>query len=223
MNGFSSDHKKPEKPKKAEDILNSNLIETIDDDIVAINDDADSHKKSNDSYEDDSVISKDKYDKMKQASKQEPQSKTTQPEPITNNNKPTPLATNETSENYQPKILKYQTQSFEKKDCFLRILFPNGDRLDFTTNGESLLKELVVYLINQGYDTKQYELIERLMPNFNAQNSIATTSASAAQQQEPISILNITQQSRNLFNSDLKLTFKQLKLFPRVFLLLQES
>ena len=68
------------------------------------------------------------------------------------------------------------------------------------------------------------------MPNFLAQksstmNSVATTSANAAAlaaEKEPPSILSITQQSRNLFNTTFDLTFKQLNLFPRVFLLLQE-
>jgi hypothetical protein len=82
-----------------------------------------------------------------------------------------------------------------------------------------LIKELADYLIKDGFNTKQFELIERLMPNFMEQNSTATTSADANQ---PPSILSITQQSRNLFNTSFDLTFKQLNLFPRVFLLLQE-
>lgn len=44
------------------------------------------------------------------------------------------------TEHHQPQIIKYQTQIYDKKDCFLRILYPNGDRLDFTTNGDSNLK-----------------------------------------------------------------------------------
>ncbi len=81
------------------------------------------------------------------------------------------------------------------------------------------------YLIGQGFNTKNYELIERLMPNFgsNSQVTVATTSANANTHDNSQSILNITEQSRNLFKSDPNQTFKQLKLFPRVFLLLQES
>jgi len=240
VNGFSSQHKKQEKPKRANDIHNSNLIETIDDslidnDIYAVENTANDDNKQNDSYEDDSVISKEKYDKMKHASKlstNEPiainSDKTSLPT-LAVNHANTSISTKDTSENHQPIIIKHKTQIYDKTDCFLRILYPNGDRLDFATNGESNLKELHDYLISQGFSPKQYELIERLMPNFGstpqAASVVATTSANASDNKhaDTPSILSITQQSRNLFNSDLNSTFKQLKLFPRVFLLLQES
>ena len=86
-------------------------------------------------YEDDSVISKDKYDKMK-AVKTDAQIETNNKEKTVNSS----VTLNKPSENHQMQILKYQTESFDKKDCFLRILYPNGDRLDFTTNGDSNLK-----------------------------------------------------------------------------------
>lgn len=96
-----------------------------------------------------------------------------------------------------PKIIKYETQTNDKKDCTLRIMCPNGDRIDFLANGDTLFKLLVEYLHTQGYRSTKYELIERLLPN----------------EQKP---------SRNLLNINLKQTFKQLNLYPRVFLLLQE-
>ena len=63
------------------------------------------------------------------------------------------------------------------------------------------------YLVNDGFKLKGFELIERLMPNMIQKSGDESS----------------TNQSRNLFNSDTNLTFKQLNLFPRVFLLLQES
>ncbi len=59
---------------------------------------------------------------------------------------------------------------------------------------------LITYLNKEGYSSKKYELIERILgPQIKEQNS------------------------RNLFNLNQKSTFKDLNLYPRVFLLLQES
>ncbi|CAF0951978.1 unnamed protein product [Brachionus calyciflorus] len=122
---------------------------------------------------------------------------------------------------HQPQMLRYEAPCTEKRDCVIRILYPNGDRLDYCTNGESKFKDLAEYLKNQGYNKKTHELIERLMPNIKPVeiNSSQTTKIS-----NDLSNLNITNQSRNLFNleNDQKVTFKDLNLFPRVFLLLQE-
>ncbi len=69
-----------------------------------------------------------------------------------------------------------------------------------------------------------HELIERLMPTFLSSNPKPSTfSSSTCETGETISILDITEQSRNLFHKDPNLTFKELKLYPRVALLLQEA
>jgi hypothetical protein len=63
-------------------------------------------------------------------------------------------------------------------------------------------------MTSTGYKKSTHELIERLMPNL------------------PPSIQNdnlITNQSRNIFDSDSNLTLKELKLYPRICLLVQES
>jgi len=60
------------------------------------------------------------------------------------------------------------------------------------------------------------------MPTFISSNPKPSTSASS-ENGETVSILDITEQSRNLFHKDPNLTFKQLKLYPRVALLLQEA
>ena len=60
------------------------------------------------------------------------------------------------------------------------------------------------------------------MPNVANKNT-ATTSADSTHINNNTNDTDITNQSRNLFNSDHNLTFKQLKLYPRVFLLLQET
>jgi hypothetical protein len=88
-------------------------------------------------------------------------------------------------------------------------LFPNGDRLDYCTNGDSKLKQLLDYLTSTGYKKSTHDLIERLMPNLPS---------SAIQNDN-----QITNQSRNLFESDSNLTLKELKLYPRICLLVQES
>jgi len=41
--------------------------------------------------------------------------------------------------NHIPQQLRYETES-GKKDCCLRIMMPNGDRLDFLTDGEGKIK-----------------------------------------------------------------------------------
>lgn len=99
-----------------------------------------------------------------------------------------------------------------KPDCSLRVSYPNGDRLDFSTNGNCKIKYLTEYLIKDGFRLDTHELIERLMPTFMK-----------SKPQEEGSILDITEQSRNLFHKDPNMTFKQLNLYPRVALLLQET
>ena len=77
-----------------------------------------------------------------------------------------------------------------------------------------ILKVLLDYLTKEGFTKEVHELIERLMPNMalNKNNSTVNTNDT-----------EVTNQSRNLFKSDQSRTFKQLSLYPRVFLLLQES
>lgn len=137
----------------------------------------------------------------------------------------------ETKEPYEPKMLRYETPDTQSRDCVLRILYPNGDRLDYCTNGNSKFKDLVEYLNKQKYKKQSHELIERLMPNITAAVCSGDVKASTSKQKEnlntslssDLSNLIITNQSRNLFNLDNQnLTFKDLNLFPRVFLLLQE-
>jgi hypothetical protein len=93
------------------------------------------------------------------------------------------------------------------------VSYPNGDRLDFSTNGNCKIKYLTDYLIKEGFRLDTHELIERLMPTFMRPKQDGP---------EGGSILDITEQSRNLFHKDPNLTFKQLNLYPRVALLLQE-
>lgn len=126
-------------------------------------------------------------------------------------------------ENYQPKILNYETSDSNKKDCFIRILYPNGDRLDFGTSGECKFKELIDYLKNQGFRYKSHELIERLMPTIKSSEPCEPSSSQTSNLSKGLSNLIITNQSRNLFSFENEdKTFKELNLFPRVFLLLQE-
>lgn len=212
---------------KAKDLLSSNDILEFESD-----DDDDNIKDMNDSYEDEAVISKDKYDRQKQdinsivkpgnnIEKVEQTNKALNEEKLVNSNNINIPAPTETKP-HVPKIFKYTTPENDKKDCALRISYPNGDRLDFSTNGDSKLKYLIEYLIKDGFRLDTHELIERLMPNFLTANK-PTTSSSSDTSNEVGSILDITEQSRNLFHKDPNLTFKQLKLYPRVALLLQEA
>lgn len=78
----------------------------------------------NDSYEDESVISKDKYDKMKQASKlasnqESTDSKTSEKTSLPQSTTAQITPSINTSENHQPIIIKYQTQIFDKKGIYL--------------------------------------------------------------------------------------------------------
>ena len=138
LNGFEK--KSNEKPKKANEVLNSvnDLFDAEEDDDIyeTDKDDNKNSKKLDDSYEDDTVISKEKYDKKRHVSQS---SEITKPdnkvEPIVNHSKN--LESPAAPTLYQPKIIKYETPDSNKKDCFLRILYPNGDRLDFSTNGNS--------------------------------------------------------------------------------------
>lgn len=125
---------------------------------------------------------------------------------------------------HEPKMLRYETPGTEKRDCVIRILYPNGDRLDFCTNGDSKFKELAEYLKKQGYKKKTHELIERLMPNIKPSQSNEISLSQTTIISNDLSNLIITNQSRNLFSleNDQSVTFKELNLFPRVFLLLQE-
>lgn len=136
------------------------------------------------------------------------------------------VTSKEKPRDYEPKMIRYETPDTNKKDCVLRILYPNGDRLDYCTNGASKFKDLVDYLIKQGYNRKSYELIERLMPTIKQQTETSSEECTSSQKiSNDLSKLIITNQSRNLFNLDnlgIKMTFKELNLFPRVFLLLQE-
>ena len=125
-----------------------------DDDIFeAEQDDNKNSKKLDDSYEDDTVISKEKYDKKRHVSQSQPEVKPDKKvEQIVNQPSESPAA----ASLYQPKIVKYETPDSNKKDCFLRILYPNGDRLDFSTNGNSKINvcncltdfDLVNFFIN---------------------------------------------------------------------------
>lgn len=106
---------------------------------------------------------------------------------------------------------------------------PNGDRLDYCTNGECKFRQLVDYLRQLGYKKKSHELIERLMPtimnskmNEPAETKPTTSSSTQTQISNDMSNLLLTNQSRNLLNSDDNLTYKQLNLYPRTFLLLQQ-
>ena len=85
----------------------------------------------------------------------------------------------------------------------------------------------------QGFKSKKHELIERLMPTFksqtNAQPQVQDSSTDLnLSNNESTKISNelsnlAINQSRNLLNLENSiLTFKELNLFPRVFLLLQE-
>jgi hypothetical protein len=203
------------KPQRAEDILNSNnnIFECQDSDSNSV------------SYEDDTVVSKGKYDKHKQLTFQKSEfpvtSKIENSETILKSEVPVPVAKS-VEKNAQPKVIKYETLDSIKKDCFLRVSYPNGDRLDFSTSGDCKLKFLTEYLIKEGFRMDTHELIERLMPTFMACNNKPSTSLSSSENSEVISVLDITEQSRNLFHKDPNLTFKQLKLYPRVALLLQE-
>ena len=110
--------------------------------------------------------------------------------------------TTDSDENEKIMNIKIKTngsKASDKKDCHFKIMIPNGDRLDFLTDGDSKLKILIDYLKKEGYSKIRYELIER-----------ATTS-------------QLVNKSRNLFNADLNSTFKQLNLYPRTFLLLQDT
>lgn len=205
--------------RTAQDILNNDVL------VFESDDDADDIKDGNDSYEDDAVISKDKYMKQKSSSVKPASSSietstTTTTTSAIANGLPKPVEASATKASvcqepekpYQPRVIKYETPDSEKKDCSLRVSYPNGDRLDFSTNGNCKIKYLTEYLIKDGFRLDTHELIERLMPTFMKPKP-----------QEEGSILDITEQSRNLFHKDPNLTFKQLNLYPRVALLLQET
>lgn len=233
------------KPKKANDILNSILVDDKSNDYVEVEDndvlstdgsnsnssdvaasktksalnhlnrnnkkvkedeDAEVNVEENSGDNDDVVTCKDKYEKEKLLKKQlgsESVNATTSKQ--TNDSNCDETSLNKTKTNSQPTQTRYETLDAEEKDCILRILYPNGDRLDFCTNGNAKIRVLLDYLKNQGYKKDVHELIERLMPNMKTANDN-----------------DVTNQSRNIFNSDLSLSFKQLRLYPRVFLLLQE-
>jgi hypothetical protein len=136
--------------------------------------------------------------------------------------KETPPTETKNSEPHQPQILRHETPGDEKKDCFVRISYPNGDRLDFCTNGIAKFSYLIDYLTKQGYNCKRYELIERLMPQFKPSNNDLNTTSESQKISNDLSNLAINQ-SRNLLRFENSiLTFKELNLFPRVALLLQE-
>jgi len=121
------------------------------------------------------------------------------------------------------------SRKYDVKDCLIRVMCPNGERIDFETNGEAPFKDLTDELRKRGYKKSSYELIERLMPVFS---SASTTSASSDQPSSSygisselsnLAITTSSNHSRNLFNlDDPRTSFKKLNLFPRVFLLLQE-
>lgn len=119
----------------------------------------------------------------------------------------------------------------------IRVMCPNGERIDFATNGDCQFKQLVEHLKTKGYKKKAYELIERLMPNITTlssstspskkqqptQSQSLSASESSTKISNDFSNLVLTCQSRNLFNlNDSSMSFKKLNLYPRVFLLLQE-
>jgi hypothetical protein len=87
-------------------------------------------------------------------------------------------------------------------DCHLRIMLPNGGRIDFITDGDVKIKVLFDYLKKEGYTKPRYDLIERAIIPAKADSSA---------------------ESRNLFNTDLNSSFKQLGLYPRILLLLQDT
>lgn len=105
-------------------------------------------------------------------------------------------------------------------------MLPNGERFDYSTNGERAFKNLVDQLRQRGYKKKSYELIERIMPGMPPAVAVPVVPATSSSQiSTELSNLAITtlNHSRNLFNlTDQTQTFKELKLYPRVFLLLQE-
>lgn len=111
-------------------------------------------------------------------------------------------------------------------DCLIRVMLPNGERFDYSTSGERAFKNLVDQLRQRGYKKKSYELIERIMPGIPPAVAVPVVPASSSSQiSTELSNLAITtlNHSRNLFNlTDQTQTFKELKLYPRVFLLLQE-
>jgi hypothetical protein len=123
------------------------------------------------SDDDETVVSKEKYDREKLLKKQqqlngiknstdESKLSATENNFKSSNN----LMTSTTTQNPQPSQTRYETPDSEKKgkhfsdfdskgksfsnkilfllqkDCVLRILYPNGDRLDFCTNGNSKIK-----------------------------------------------------------------------------------
>lgn len=150
--------------------------------------------ESSDEEDEEVVVRKDKYDLMKRSASQK----------LVDDVKQISIASK------PPQTLKHETEGPGVKDCFLRILFPNGDRLDFATNRDSNLKMLVDYLATLGFKRSKHELIERLMPQYQSKEPVQQDS-------------QVTHQSRNLLSLDPnKTTFKDANLFPRTFLLLQE-
>ena len=126
------------------------------------------------------------------------------------------------SVNHQPKIVRYETPDSETKDCVVRILYPNGDRLDFCTNGNTKFRLLIDYLSKDGFKATCYELIERLMPTLKPPVSVASSPTMSQKISADLSNLAINQSRNLLFFDNAMFTFKELNLFPRVFLLLQE-
>ena len=58
---------------------------------------------------------------------------------------PPPPATAPVVASNQQKQIRFETQT-DKKDCHLRIMIPNGDRIDFITDGDARIK-VVFFLI----------------------------------------------------------------------------
>lgn len=101
----------------------------------------------------------------------------------------------ETRQNY------FEQQDVTIKDCFIRVLLPDGQRLDLNINGDATINALVDILAKKGYRRRTHSLVERMMMPGVSYSEI---------------------QSRNLLKENRSKTFKELNLFPRVFLMVQE-
>ncbi len=101
----------------------------------------------------------------------------------------------ETRQNY------FEQQDVTLKDCFIRVLLPDGQRLDLNISGNATLNVLVDILAKKGFRRRTHSLVERIMLPSASNSEI---------------------QSRNLLKETRSKTFKDLNLFPRVFLMVQE-
>jgi len=195
------------------------LVESKKNDIYEIEEEPEDNfevvetdSSSNDSYRP-SVKANNIMTQVKEVKKVEPQATTSAKAAEIEKKKADKKQETAAEANHIPQQLRYETQT-AIKDCCLRIMMPNGDRLDFLTDGEGKIKILIEYLNNKGYRKPNYELIERTMSNL----SRAKTSSDTSDANEP----TVKAASRDIFSAAQSSTFKQLNLYPRVFLLIQE-